>query len=216
MKTKLFLFTAVCAVFAASAVGCSLQSQSEQTETASTAQTSSATSTATSSAAASVSAASSQSQTTGVAATLYIGTDDTFTQTTRSFAQAPAAAQLISAIEDETGWNLAVSEITTSGRGGYLIRFSGQSALFTDDTAAVKPAFRMTDQKQRAKTILDSIQKTFQANLAAENQGNQTLPIYYAAQNGSALTFPDFNVTIPLEEAYSPQLWEQQGQGGKG
>ena len=63
--------------------------------------------------------------------------------------------------------------------------------------------------EQLDRTILDSIQKTLQNNTIDPNLGDPSnLDIYYCMEGDKALELTNLNITIPMEQPYSSDMWE--------
>ena len=178
MKKKVFLCAAVCALVLAMGVGCSQQSSSSKSGTSSN-------------------TSNVQSE------------SGKFKEYPYTFSEKPTPDQLIQAIADTTGWNLTLSDITTSGKGGMTVSFSKECALFTGPPQQQKEEFHMYDVEQLDRTILDSIQKTLQNNTIDPNLGDPSnLDIYYCMEGDKALELTNLNITIPMEQPYSSDMWE--------
>ena len=201
MKKKVFLCAAVCALVLAMGVGCSQQSSSSESGTSSnTSNVQSESGSQTQNSDVPVSSvqggAGTASDSKNVTATLYIGENGQFKEYPYTFSEKPTPDQLIQAIADTTGWNLTLADITTSGKGGMTISFS-------------KEEFHMYDAEQLDRTILDSIQKTLQNNTIDPNLGDPSnLDIYYCMEGDKALELTNLNITIPMEQPYSSDMWE--------
>lgn len=207
MKKKVLLCAAICSLILAMGVGCSEQSSSESSQ-ASSQVTASTHSTDTASHNAIVPASSAPNGK-EVTATLYIGYEGKFKEYPHQFKGSPTPDQLIKAIADETGWNLTLADITTSGKGGITVSFSKESALFTGPPNPQKDEFHTYDVTQLDRTILDSIQKTLQKNFVSNLGDPNNLNIYFSMEGDKALELPNTDVTIPMESPYSTQIWDQ-------
>lgn len=214
MKKKVFLCAAVCALVLAMGVGCSQQSSSSESGTSSnTSNVQSESGNQTQNTGVPASSGQAESSTASdsknVTATLYIGENGKFKEYPYTFSEKPTPDQLIQAIADTTGWNLTLADVTTSGKGGMTISFSKECALFTGPPQQQKEEFHMYDAEQLDRTILDSIQKTLQNNTIDPNLGDPSnLDIYYCMEGDKALELTNLNITIPMEQPYSSDMWE--------
>lgn len=214
MKKKIFLCAAVCALVLAMGVGCSQQSGSSESGTSSnTSNVQSETGSQTQNADLPVASGQGESGTASdsknVTATLYIGENGQFKEYPYTFSEKPTPNQLIQAIADTTGWNLTLADVTTSGKGGMTVSFSKECALFTGPPQQQKEEFHMYDAEQLDRTILDSIQKTLQNNTIDSSLGDPSnLDIYYCMEGDKALELTNLNITIPMEQPYSSDMWE--------
>ena len=211
---KVFLCAAVCALVLAMGVGCSQQSSSSESGTSSnTSNVQIETGGGTQNTDVSVSSGQTVSNTASdsknITATLYIGENGQFKEYPYTFSENPTPDQLIQAIADTTGWNLTLADITTSGKGGMTVSFAKDCALFTGLPQQQKEEFHMYDAEQLDRTILDSIQKTLQNNTINPNLGDPSnLDIYYCMEGDKALELTNVNITIPMEQPYSSDMWE--------
>ncbi len=81
--------------------------------------------------------------------------------------------------------------------GSFTISFSKDSSIYTGAVDSSKTDFAITDRKQLVTTILDSI-------VANMNRAyNESLTIYFTAADGSDITVPEGNITIPASEPYA-------------
>lgn len=214
MKKKVFLCAAVCALVLAMGVGCSQQSGSSESGTSSnTSNVQSKTSSHTQNVDVPVSSGQTESNTASdsnnVTATLFIGGNGQFREYPYTFSQSPTPDRLIQAIADTTGWNLTLEDITISGKGGMIVSFAKECTLFTGPPQQQKEEFHMYDAEQLDRTILDSIQKTLQNNIIDPSLGNPSnLNIYYCMEGDKALKLTNLNITIPMEQPYSSDMWD--------
>ncbi len=212
LKKKVILCATVCALVLAMGVGCSQQSSSSQSDT-NTSNVQSETGSHTQNTDVPVSSGQTESTTASdsknVTATLYIGANGQFKEYPYTFSEDPTPALLIQAIADTTGWNLTLADITTSGKGGITVSFAKECALFTGPPEQQKDEFHMYDAEQLDRTILDSIQKTLQNNTIDSNLGDPTgLNVYYCMEGDKALELTDLNITFPMEQPYSSDMWD--------
>lgn len=214
MKKKVFLCVAVCALVLAMGVGCSQQSSSSESginSNISTVQseTGSHTQNTDIPASSNQSESNTASDSKNVTATLYIGENGQFKEYPYVFSEKPTPDQLIQAIADTTGWNLTLADITTSGKGGVAISFTKECVLFTGLPQQQKEEFHMYDAEQLDRTILDSIQKTLQNNMIDFSLGDPSnLDIYYCMEGNKALELTNLNITFPMEQPYSSDMWD--------
>lgn len=213
MTGKTALCAAVCAMILVMGAGCSQQNdtlqgtgqeaQSNVILTQSTTQSSSA-----SSYNETVSSNASAFDEQTVTIPIYIGSDGSFKEVSCSFSQNPTSKQLVEAIAEETGWNLALTDVATSGRGGTLVSFAKESVLFTELPQQQKNEYYMYSKEQLARTVLDSIEKTLQTYI--NNNGvydPAAMHIYYCMEGGHPLALPDINLTMSIEEPYDTSIW---------
>ncbi len=212
MKKKVFLCAAVCALILTATSGCSLWG--EKTEQTSSTPASAAESAVQNqetsepeSATPSNTLSNTQPEEKNETISLYIGTNGNFKTYAYPFSAAPTPEAVIAAIAETSGWKLPVTEVTTSGRGGYIISFAKSGTLFTGNASA-KAEFATENKQQLFQNILDSVQKTLQTVFAQESMGEPELKIFYRDETGAPLTFSDLGITIPVEQAYSPNMWE--------
>ena len=210
MKKKILLCAAICAMILAAAAGCSGQSDSQSSEGTSSAGVQSETDTqsadvpVSSEQAASDAASDANTET----AVLYIGMNGQFREYPYTFTQQPTPDQLIQAIADTTGWNLSLADITTTGKGGVTVSFASDSALFTGPPEPQKEEFHVYDLEQLCRTILDSIQATLQNNIIDPTLGDPgNLHVYYCMEGDKPLEIANLNITIPMEQPYSTDMW---------
>ncbi len=112
-------------------------------------------------------------------------------------ARNPDADTLLAIIAELTGWNLTLSQPVSVSPGSFTISFSKDSSIYTGAVDSSKTDFAITDRKQLVTTILDSI-------VANMNRAyNESLTIYFTAADGSDITVPEGNITIPASEPYA-------------
>lgn len=109
----------------------------------------------------------------------------------------PDADTLIAIIADLTGWNLTLASPVSVSPGSFTIYFAEDSSIYTGAVDSAKSDFAITDKKQLAATILDSIVENM--NTAY----NEVLTIYFAAADGSDIAVPGTDMTISASEPYS-------------
>ena len=149
--------------------------------------------------------------TNGQTATLYIGTRSAgFGEYPLTYEGALTPELLIGGIEELTGWNLALAEPVTTGKGGMSVCLSGESALFTGPPDPQKDEFHMFDGSQLAETILDSIQKTLQMGFTGEGGDPDALDIYYYMEGELPLELPNLGMSWRLDEPYHWKTHEAQ------
>lgn len=138
-----------------------------------------------------------------VQAVLYIGMGEEFREYEAEFEQEPGPDMLIEAIAEQTGWNLALSEPVTTGKGGMTVVFAKESSIFTGPPELQKEEFHVFEASELIFSILDSIQKTLQKNYVNPELGDpSSLDIYFAAEGGENLSFPDSGLEFPMDEPY--------------
>ncbi len=213
MKGKALLCAAVCAMVLVMGVGCSqqndtLQGTEHDVQSDVILNQSAAQSPSVSSYNETVSSGASLFDQQKATTSIYIGSDDSFKEISCSLSQSPTSKQLIEAIAEETGWNLALADVTTSGRGGTLVCFAKESVLFTELPEQQKNEYYMYGKKQLVRTVLDSIEKTLQTHI--RNSGIHdpaAMHIYYCMEGGQPLVLPEINLTISIEEPYDTSIW---------
>lgn len=109
----------------------------------------------------------------------------------------PDADELIAIIADLTGWNLTLASPVSVSPGSFTIYFAEDSSIYTGAVDSAKSDFAITDRKQLATTILDSIVENM--NTAY----NEELTIYFAAADGSDIAVPGTDMTVSASEPYS-------------
>lgn len=109
----------------------------------------------------------------------------------------PDADTLIAIIADLTGWNLNLASPVSISPGSFTIYFAEDSSIYTGAVDSTKSDFAITDKKQLATTILDTIVENM--NTAY----NEELTIYFAAADGGDIVVPGTDMTISASEPYS-------------
>ena len=141
------------------------------------------------------------------ARTLYIGSGENFQEVPYVFEEEPTPDALIAAIAQETGWNLALAEPVSSGKGGMSVLFSRGSTLFAGVPDSQKEEYAADNSRDLVFCILDSIQRTLQWNTINPQLGDpSSLDIYFAAEGNEPLAWPEWGVVLPLEEPYPGSL----------
>lgn len=116
-------------------------------------------------------------------------------------------ANILREIESRTGWNLALADEITTGKGGISVIFSSDCCLFTGPPDLQKEEFRVYGSDQLAFAVLDSVQKSLQHWANPVNP--DTVDIYFAMEGDLPLNLPGLGVTLPLEQPYSHEVLEQ-------
>lgn len=209
MKKKALLCMAACVLMLTAGVGCSKQQDTDLSISAGQTEQSEI-----------VSAVESEIQVTvegqTVTAPVYIGSNGNFKEILYSFHSAPTPEQLIEAIAKETGWNLTLESVTTASKGGFIVSFAKQSTIFTDNLESQKEEYRMVSTKQLVQTILDSIQQTLQKNISSTINDPAAQNIYFCMEGNKPLVLSNIQVTIPMESAYTPDIWNYLSESPKG
>ena len=137
-------------------------------------------------------------------ATLYIGTEGNFKEYTVEI-DSLSPENLLKAMSELTGWNLALAADITTGKGGMSVCLSNNSALFMGPPDPQKDEFHMFDAETLCHTILDSIKKTLQENFVYEGGDPDSIDIYFYMEGEKPLTLENLGMSWSLEEPYS---WE--------
>lgn len=140
-------------------------------------------------------------------ATLYIGTRaQGFTEYPMTYEGNLTPEMLIQGIADLTGWNLALEEPVTSGKGGMSVCLSESSALFEGPPEPQKEEFHMYSAEQLAETLLDSIQKTLLEGFTLEGGDPDALDVWYYLKGENPLALPELGLSWALDQPYQ---WAQ-------
>lgn len=105
---------------------------------------------------------------------------------------------LIKGIEDLTTWNLELAKPAVIDQDGVKICFAKDSSLFVGPPEPQKEEFHMFGADQLAETVLDSIQKTLQANLP----NGTNLAVWYQMADGSPLALSNLEMAWPADQPY--------------
>ncbi len=148
---------------------------------------------------------------TQAAGTLYIGTTDSFKEYPFSGEKTPD--NLVAAIAELTGWNLALADSVTDGKGGMTVCFTKDCSIFTGPPAQQKDEFFAYDNINLARMILDSIQKTLQENYVDRELGGDpsNLDIYFCVMDNSNITdiaIPEEGMSVPMDAPYQGVIIE--------
>lgn len=148
---------------------------------------------------------------TQAAGTLYIGTTDSFKEYPFSGEKTPD--NLVAAIAELTGWNLALADSVTDGKGGMTVCFTKDCSIFTGPPAQQKDEFFAYDNISLARMILDSIQKTLQENYVDRELGGDpsNLDIYFCVMDNSNITdiaIPEEGMSVPMDAPYQGVIIE--------
>ena len=148
---------------------------------------------------------------TQAAGTLYIGTTDSFKEYPFSGEKTPD--NLVAAIAELTGWNLALADSVTDGKGGMTVCFTKDCSIFTGPPAQQKDEFFAYDNISLARMILDSIQKTLQENYVDRELGGDpsNLDIYFCVMDNSNITdiaTPEEGMSVPMDAPYQGVIIE--------
>lgn len=148
---------------------------------------------------------------TQAAGTLYIGTTDSFKEYPFSGEKTPD--NLVAAIAELTGWNLALADSVTDGKGGMTVCFTKDCSIFTGPPAQQKDEFFAYDNISLARMILDSIQKTLQENYVDRELGGDpsNLDIYFCTivdGNITDIAIPEERMSVPMDAPYQGVIIE--------
>lgn len=148
---------------------------------------------------------------TQAAGTLYIGTTDSFKEYPFSGEKTPD--NLVAAIAELTGWNLALADSVTDGKGGMTVCFTKDCSIFTGPPAQQKDEFFAYDNISLARMILDSIQKTLQENYVDRELGGNpsNLDIYFCTivdGNITDIAIPEERMSVPMDAPYQGVIIE--------
>ena len=138
---------------------------------------------------------------------IYIGMDEKFSEYTfpynfETFGDNETADLYLESLVDEmgtlTGWDL---DCDISIYKTVSVAFADESTLFVGPPMEQKEEFHMFDAESLVQTVLDSVKKTIQMNLGAEN--TDLVEVYFSTESYEELVFPNINMYVPLEEAYT-------------
>ena len=138
---------------------------------------------------------------------IYIGMNGEFseypvTHDLKNFNDTEKTELYVESLIDEmsilTGWDLDcdISVYKTVG-----VAFVDGGTLFTEPPEVQKEEFHMFSAEQMVQTILDSVKKTIQMNLGAENA--DLIEVYFSSESIDELIFPNINMYVPIDEAYT-------------
>lgn len=109
---------------------------------------------------------------------------------------------LIKGMEDLTNWNLELAKPAVIDSDGIKICFTEDSTIFVGPPDPQKEEFHMFAADQLAETVLDSVQKTLQANLP----NGSNLAVWYQMEDGSPLSLSNLEMTWPADQPYAWSL----------
>lgn len=109
--------------------------------------------------------------------------------------------QLLTGIEELTGWKLSLADEITTGKGGITVSFAKDSCLFVGPPEEQKDEFHLYDNYQLSFAVLDSVQKTLQCWANPTNP--DSVDIYFCAEGDVPLELSGLGVVLPIDEPYS-------------
>ena len=110
--------------------------------------------------------------------------------------------QLIAELAALTGWNLDLSEPTTSGKGGMSVVFTKDCALVTGPPAEQKEEFLVLDNYSLANWVLDSIEATLQHYFVLAPGDPSVLDIYFSVEMEPIVVE---DRTLPIDEPWDSE-----------